>query len=200
MSFPTHRLAALSLVAAGLLAATAAQAEPIVTTVTMSGPAENPPVDSPGTGFGTITLDTDANRLSFDLSFTGLRGTTMMAHIHCCVAPPGVIGVATTLPSLPGFPLGVTFGSYIASLDTNDPSTWNPDFVLANGGLEGAEARLADGMRAGQAYFNIHTSAFPAGEIRGFTVPVAVPEPASFALFGLGLAGLMAARRRPATA
>lgn len=200
MPFPLQRLGALSIVAAGLFAASAAQAALIATTVTLSGPAENPPVDSPATGSGTITLDTDANTLAINVSFSGLLGTTTMAHIHCCVAPPGLAPPATALPAPPGFPLGVTGGTYNVTLNTQDASTWNPAFVSANGGFEGAEAVLAAGMRAGEAYFNIHTTSFPAGEIRGFTVPVAVPEPATFALFALGLAGLMAARRQTASA
>jgi hypothetical protein len=51
-----------------------------------------------------------------------------------------------------------------------------------------AEATLLAGLAAGQTYFNIHTSTNPGGEIRGFLV--ATPEPSSFALVGLALAGL----------
>jgi len=35
------------------------------------------------------------------------------------------------------------------------------------GTAAGAEAALVGGLAAGQAYFNIHTSPFPGGEIRG---------------------------------
>jgi hypothetical protein len=51
-------------------------------------------------------------------------------------------------------------------------------------------------MLNGRAYFNIHSSAFPAGEIRGFLQPI--PEPGSLVLVGLGLGAVMLAVRRRA--
>jgi hypothetical protein len=54
-------------------------------------------------------------------------------------------------------------------LDLTQASSWNAPFIAANGGTPaGAEAALAAGAAAGQAYFNIHTTNFPSGEIRGF--------------------------------
>jgi hypothetical protein len=43
-------------------------------------------------------------------------------------------------------------------------------------------------MFAGKSYLNIHTTAFPGGEIRGFLT--LVPEPGTFALLGLGAIGM----------
>ena len=51
-------------------------------------------------------------------------------------------------------------------------SSYNPAFVTAHGGtVAGAEADLLAGLKAGQAYLNIHSSTFPGGEIRGFLRP-----------------------------
>ena len=55
------------------------------------------------------------------------------------------------------------------TLDMLDVSSYNPSFVTANGGTAAsAEAVLFAGLQAGQAYLNVHTSANPGGEIRGF--------------------------------
>ncbi|WP_424206737.1 VPLPA-CTERM sorting domain-containing protein [Sulfuricaulis sp.] len=53
-------------------------------------------------------------------------------------------------------------------------------------------------MADGHAYFNIHTSMFTGGEIRGFLAPV--PIPAAAWLFGSGLLGLIGVAQRKKTA
>jgi len=177
------------------LAASGAQAIPIVYQATLSGAAENPPNASLGTGSALVTYDPVAQTLSYDVVFSDLSGPTTAAHIHCCVAAPGNAGVATTTPSFPGFPLGVTSGSFMAVFDLTDTASFNAVFINNNGGTAaGAEAALATGLANGQAYFNIHTSAFPSGEIRGFLA--SVPEPATLLLLGLGLTALTLSQAR----
>ncbi|MFO1434386.1 MAG: CHRD domain-containing protein [Candidatus Competibacteraceae bacterium] len=179
-----------------LLAVPAAHAVPITYIASLSGANENPANASLGTGSAAVILDTDADTLNIQVTFSGLTGTTTAAHIHCCVAPPGNVGVATQTPTFTGFPLGVTSGTYNNSFNTALATTFNTTFINNNGGtVAGAEDALAAGLNAGTAYLNIHTTAFPGGEIRGFLQ--AVPEPESFALMGIGFAGMaMVARRR----
>lgn len=137
--------------------------------VALAGPKENPANTSPGVGSAEITLDTTAHTLRVSVVFTGLTAGTTASHLHCCVASPGNAGVATTTPSFVGFPLGVTSGSMDRTYDTTLASTWNNAFVTANGGTPAsAEAALANGIQNGAVYLNIHTTAFPGGEIRGF--------------------------------
>jgi|SRR4051794_32133782 len=57
-----------------------------------------------GSGNSTIVIDNVANTLQVHIDWTGLSGPTTASHIHCCVAPPGTIGVAITPGSFPGFP------------------------------------------------------------------------------------------------
>jgi len=45
-------------------------------------------------------------------------------------------------------------------------SSYSPAFVTAQGTVSAALAALLAGMTNSTAYFNIHTSTYPAGEIR----------------------------------
>ena len=160
---------ALTLVAAMFMVASVSDAAPTRFFFVLSGAGENPPNTSPATGSGFADLDTTAHTLHVNVVFSGLTTNSIMAHIHCCIPAPGVTGVATPVPAFPGFPLGVTSGAYDHTLDLTQASSWNAPFIAANGGTPaGAEAALAAGAAAGQAYFNIHTTQFPPGEIRGF--------------------------------
>lgn len=189
------------LIGLALCASGASQAA--IYTTQLSGPAEAPPNTSAGTGSAIVNFDTATHVFSIDMSFSGLTGTTTASHIHCCIAPPGTAPVATQVPTFNAFPLGVTSGSYGRTFDTLDITSWNTPFVAANGGTAaGAEAAFAAGLAAGTSYLNVHTTAFPGGEIRGFLTPTAtgqVPEPPALALLAISVGALVAARRRRGT-
>lgn len=168
---------------------------------TFSGSQEVPPNASPGTGTSTVTYDTETSILNVQANFANLIGNTTMAHIHCCALPGANAGVVTPTPSFPGFPLGVTSGSYSRTFDLTLASSFNTAFVNANGGsVTAARTTFINGLQAGQAYFNIHTTSFPGGEIRAQLA--AVPEPGSWALMlaGFGAIGFALRQRRRVTA
>ncbi len=159
----------------------------------LDGPSESPPVPSPGIGFAQVDVDTVAHTMHINVTFSGLLGNTTAAHIHSETALPfqGNAPVATQVPSFVGFPLGVTSGVYDNTFDMTLASSYNPTYIASHGGTPAtAEAALFASMAAGTAYFNIHSSMFPGGEIRGF---LQVPAPATASLFALFALG---ARRR----
>ncbi len=152
--------------------------------VSLSGPAEAPPNNSPGTGKALVTIDAVANTMRVQTTFSGLLAGVTAAHIHAPTAVPGTgtAGVATTLPTFPGFPSGVTAGTYDQTFDMLLASSYNPAYITNNGGTTAtAFTALRAAISAGRAYLNIHSTMFPGGEIRGFlnlcpTINVAIPD------------------------
>jgi CHRD domain len=179
---------ALVIMAVLMLSISSSHATTITYAANLTGPGESPPNTSPATGFATVTTDDVLNTLFVDVSFSGLTTGTTASHIHCCTTVPftGTAGVATTTPTFAGFPLNVTSGTYINTLDLTQSSSYNSAFITANGGTTtAAEAALLKGLAAGEAYLNIHTNEFPSGEIRGFLTPVPGP------IAGAGVPGLI---------
>ncbi len=138
--------------------------------VNLSGLEEVPPNGSPGTGYGLFDVDMVTGDFSYSMTASGLTSTITAAHIHN--APVGSNG-PVIFNLLPG-------------------GVWNTP-VVGNGTL--TAAHLGE-LVAGRLYVNVHTQAFPGGEIRGQMR--LVPEPASLGAIGIGMAGLLAARRRRA--
>lgn len=160
-----------------------------------SGAAENPPNASPGTGFVTVLVDTLAHLMTIHAEWSDLLGTTTVAHIHCCTPPTGNAGVATAVPSFPGFPAGVTAGTFDLVVDLTQAASYNPAFLNTAGGgtVAGAEAALLGGLFSNRAYFNIHTAQFPGGESRANLV---VPEPSTLLLLSVAVLAAGTLRRR----
>lgn len=174
-------------------------AQIVIYTATLNGP--NDSTASPGTGTATVIHDWNAHTMEVEVSFSGLTANVTASHIHAATSAPftGTAGVATTTPTFTSFPTGVTSGTYDHTFDMTSAASYNATYVTNNGGTTtSAEMALFTAMDAGEAYLNIHTSAFPGGEISGFLVTV--PEPASYALVAslIGFASLVWHRRRPA--
>jgi hypothetical protein len=193
-------IAICAIAATSFAALTTSEAATLTFNASLSGANENPPTVSAGTGFAIVTLDTILNTMEVNVTFSGLTTGNTAAHIHCCIAPGGNTGVATTTPTFTGFPSGATSGSYDNVFDMTLASSYNPAFITGNGGTAAsAEAVLFAGIIAGNAYLNIHTTNFGGGEIRGFLAATApTPLPAALPLFatGLGALGLYGWRRK----
>jgi hypothetical protein len=167
----------------------------------LNGAQENPPVATTGSGTGTAFYNPNTMELSVDVNFSNLIAGTTNAHIHCCSTSVGTnAGVAIHfVPN--GFPLGVTSGSFSHTYDLSLASSFDAGDLAASGGTaQLARDRLLAAMRTGVAnnsnvaYFNIHTSFRPGGEIRGNIIPT-IPEPASALLLLSGMVAVAFVRR-----
>lgn len=124
--------------------AAAAGGSPMATE--MVGAEEAPgPGDSDATGQAAFTLNQGRGTVCFDLSWADIDGTVVAAHIH--VAPAGVPG-----PVVVGL-----FGGALGGTDS------------ASGCIDDVDPALVKAIRKDPAsyYVNIHSTAFPAGAIRG---------------------------------
>ena len=161
----------LSFALAATFALLAPAAHATIINVVLDGPQAG--VVSPGLGSAVLILDDVANTLSVDLTFAGLTTPTNNAHIHCC-APPGV-AAGVVLPFVPPFVLSTTSGHFVNTFSLTPI--------------------LVQDIYSGLSYINIHTTAFPNGEIRG-QIPRVVPEPATAGLIGTAIAALALLRRK----
>ncbi|KZL49916.1 hypothetical protein A2T98_10015 [Nodularia spumigena CENA596] len=141
-------------------------------TSTLNGDQEVPSVSTTGLGtaIGTLTGDPGSWVFEYVVNYSGLQGVidTPFAHIHN--APAGANG--PVVHSLDNADIPPIAGSSSGTI-TGD---WRFDDVSAP-----LTDVLAQELLNGNAYFNIHTSTFPSGEIRGqiLAAPVSVPEPTS---------------------
>ncbi len=191
-----HRKYLIATATAALLIAGQAQAATFVFRTTLSGANEVPFVPTPGTGTARVTFDDVAYTMRVETNFSDLLGTTIVSHIHCCTPAGGNAGVASMLPTFPAFPSGVTSGSYDQTFDMTWINSYSPSFLTSQGGTAlSAFAGLLANAKAGNTYFNIHTTSYAGGEIRGQLS--LVPEPETWALMigGFGMAGVALRRR-----
>lgn len=148
----------------------------------LSGANENPPAASPGGGTALVLFDPAFQTMTVRATFSGLTAPTTDSHIHCCTVPALNAGVAVGFRPA-GFPLGVTQSQFSANFDLTSAATYNPPFVVANGGTAAsARTALINGTQGGLAYVNIHSTRFPGGEIRGQLVTGSDLSPQAYSL------------------
>jgi hypothetical protein len=134
----------------------------------LNGNQEVPPQVTSARGSARMVVDTTANTLTYRISYSGLAAAETAAHFH------GPAAIGANAPVVQGLPAGnpkVGVWTY--------PEALEPD-ILAN-----------------RIYINIHTGAFPGGEIRGQVVDmvayldgVGENPPTGSTATGYGLFGL----------
>jgi hypothetical protein len=162
---------------------TLAQAQTYI--ATLDGAQDN----TGSTGSGSVMITLSGTTLTFSGgTYSGLMANASAAHIHGPGLPLNQGGTpAGVLYNLgtgatPVIPLGSTAGTISGT-------------VNLSAGVGGFSlAQQLDQLNGGLWYVNIHSSFAPNGEIRGQIL--LVPEPATWALGGLGLLGLLAWRRK----
>jgi hypothetical protein len=100
---------------------------------------ETPPVPSTAQGVAHLTFDETTKMLCFSISHQGLVAGEILAHIHG--------------PALPGTPGGVVF-----PLPAGNPKS---------GCVGPLDSTQKSDLLKNLYYINIHSAAFPGGEIRG---------------------------------
>jgi hypothetical protein len=135
-------------------------AKPMNYTTHLAG--ETAAVETLGQGQVKLQVSDDGLSVHYRLIVANIRNVTM-AHIHIADIPGGTGGVAVWLyPSMP--PPAQIPGRTQGVLG-------HGMFTAANlmGPLSGMSiADLVTAIHEGRAYVNVHTSAFPGGEIRGY--------------------------------
>ncbi len=159
-----HRISVSLALLAALALPVRAFAGAAVAAAALNGANEVPSVVTGASGKFTATIT--ATEIKYKLSFSGLTGTTFVAHIH--VGERHTLGgvsvfLCNNTPAGPApqpCPHGSgTITGTITSADVIGP---------AGQGVDPAEfTALLDAIGDGATYVNIHTSAFATGEIRG---------------------------------
>ena len=129
------------------------------------GDNEVPPINSTGTATFQMHVDTSTATptITFTLTFANLSSSATLSHLH--FAPTNVIGGVMIFlcggggqPACPAATSGTITGT-ITAANVTGPTAQG----IAAGDLASALEAVGDG----ESYANLHTTNFPAGEIRG---------------------------------
>jgi CHRD domain-containing protein len=157
----TRLLCGAAVAAALLISATPSSAQVVTLTATLNGGEETPALLTGAVGIATVSVDPQAEELAVTLSLFNLPTGTSAGHIH--IAPKGIAGpVVINFP----IPTGRTGDLPLSFRVSTAAFVARPEIGINT---------LADAIQsivAGNSYVNIHTSQYPAGEIRGQLTPV----------------------------
>ena len=133
------RMLATLVFAGSTIVSSAALAEVVTLKAELSGKHEVPPHAGTAKGQAEGVLDTDTLTLTWNVTYEGLTGPAIGAHIHGPVSPGNNAGILIPFPS------------------TDSPIT----------GSQTITQDQSDDILNGMTYVNVHTQAHPGGEIRG---------------------------------
>lgn len=155
-------LLALAVVFCCSVMSAASDDDPLTLTARLKGDNEVPPINTPGMATFKATQNPDGT-FSFTLKFSGLRANLIVSHLH--FAPKDVSGGVMIFlcgggnqPACPAATSGTITGTFGPN-NVTGPTAQG----IAPGDFASALEAVGDGL----SYANMHTTLFPAGEIRG---------------------------------
>jgi hypothetical protein len=137
-------IAVLAIVAL-LAGSTAALASTLTFKAELSGGGEAPPNNSTGKGEVSAALNTETKTLTWTVTYSGLTGAPIGAHFH---GPVRYVGMTS---------------EENAPIQVGTPGNLTSPFK----GSTAIDDKQLQDLKNGRWYFNLHTPAFPSGEIRG---------------------------------
>lgn len=136
----------------------------------MSGVQEVPPVFTSGHAYILVSFSESADEMTYGMVYFDLGSTVTQAHIH--FGQPGVNGgiMAFLCSNLGGAPSGVPPCPNNPGVNAVSGKI-TPASIVGSAAAQGVTAGNFEAFREavieGGGYANIHTTSFPAGEIRG---------------------------------
>jgi CHRD domain-containing protein len=151
-------LSACALALAMLVPAISASAQTVNMIATLTGAEENPPTLTGAVASADFAVDTDNREIQVNLRIFNIPTGTTAGHIHA--GPRGVNG-----PVVLNFPIPVGRSGDI-TLSFRVGGTTGVFIPRPEVGINTIDD-IIQTIVGGGAYANIHTTAFPGGEIRG---------------------------------
>jgi hypothetical protein len=139
-----------------------------VVSAKLIGFQEVPAVSTVAKGNFWALVDTSANTITYKLRYEGLEGDVTQSHVHFGQKSVngGISFFLCTNGAAPAGPLPQTCPVGPAELT----GVITPEHIIgpAGQGIEAAAfAEIVEALKDGTAYANVHSSKWPAGEIRG---------------------------------
>lgn len=146
------------------------------TRLTAEEEVQSAPVESAGLGNAIIRFSPGFRRATVKATFSALEGDVTRLHLHCNVAGqngPIAIGLVDLVAIAQDNSETVTLGANTITGTIRNRQF--PEGDPCTGAIGRSVANLYDLAQAiddGQIYWNLHTTAFPAGELRGQVQPL----------------------------
>ena len=128
----------------------------------LTGYEETPTLSVAGTGSFSARLSGDGTSISYSLTYSDLTGPALFAHIH--LGMPAIAGgvIAFLCGGGGQDPCPGAAGTVTGTIEA--ANVVGPE---GQGIAAGEFAELVAAMQFGATYVNVHTDAFPNGELRG---------------------------------